>query len=96
MALDVAELEHLYKAESDPDVKERLLLVLKVECDGMTPSGTAKELHRSRDWACGWMRRYRKEGVEGLKTQPRCGRPPDIPPEVALRIQNKLKESKQG
>ena len=40
-----SELEHLYKTEADPDVKERLLLlVLKVEGDEMIPARIAKEL----------------------------------------------------
>lgn len=96
MALDRAELERLYKAEPDPETKERLLLVLKVQGDGMVPSQVAKELHRSRTWASDWMARYRDEGVEGLKTRPKSGRPPDIPNEIAVRIQKKLRESKQG
>ena len=37
-------MEHLYKTEADPDVKERLLLVLKVEGDEMIPACIAKEL----------------------------------------------------
>ncbi len=95
-SLDEEELDRLYKAESDPDVKERLLLILKVEGDGMVPSQVAKELHRSRTWASDWMARYHKEGIEGLHTRPKSGRPPDIPDEMAVRIQKKLKESKQG
>jgi transposase len=63
-----SELEHLYKTEADPDVKERLLLlVLKVEGDEMIPARIAKELHRSRTWASDWLARYKKEGVDGLK-----------------------------
>ncbi|MFY9798388.1 MAG: hypothetical protein WAK17_18080 [Candidatus Nitrosopolaris sp.] len=41
----------LYKRESNPKIKERLLLVLKVEDDGMLPAHAADELHRSRPWA---------------------------------------------
>lgn len=96
MTLGRVELERLYRTEPDPDAKERLLLVLKVEGDGMVPSRVAKELHRSRTWASDWMARYRQEGVEGLRTRPKSGRPQDIPPEIAVRIQKKLKESKQG
>ena len=33
----------LYKRESDPNVKERLLLVLKVEVDGKIPTHVAEE-----------------------------------------------------
>ena len=96
MALNMAELERLYKTEPGPDVKERLFLVLKVEGDGMIPARAAKELHRSRTWASDWLARYHNEGVEGLRTRPKSGRPPTLPEEIAVRIQKKLKESKQG
>ena len=91
-----AELERLYKTEPDPEVKERLLLVLKVVGDGMVPSQVAKQLHRSRTWASDWMARYHEEGVEGLRTRPKSGRPSKLPMEVVIKLQKKLKDSKQG
>ena len=91
-----SELEHLYKTEADPDVKERLLLVLKVEGDEMIPSRIAKELHRSRTWASDWLARYKKEGVEGLKDRHKSGRPSKLPLKIAVKIKKKLKENKQG
>jgi len=52
MAFARSELERLYKKrEIDSDVKERLLLVIKVEDDDIVPARAAKELHRSRTWA---------------------------------------------
>jgi hypothetical protein len=45
------ELERLYRNEPDPEVKERLFLIMKVQVDGMVPSQVANELHRSRTWA---------------------------------------------
>ena len=87
----------MYKRESDPNVKERLLLVLKVEGGGgMIPACVAKELNRSRTWASDWIARYSKEGTKGLKNRPKSGRPPKLPEEIALKIKRKLKESKQG
>jgi transposase len=69
MAFIRSKLAYLYKRESDPNVKERLLLVLKVE-DGMIPAHVAKELHKSRTWASDWLVRYDKEGIKGLKNKP--------------------------
>jgi putative transposase len=96
MATGVGMLEKIYKNESDVKVKERLLLILKVKGDEMVPAHAAKELHRSRTWASDWLKRYREEGVDGLKNRPISGRPSELPEEVALKIQRKLKESKQG
>ena len=89
-------LEDLYKTEPDPDVKERLLLVLKVKGDEMISARIAKELHRSRTWASDWLTRYKKEGVQGLKDRPKSGRPPKLTPEIVVKIKKRLKESKQG
>ena len=97
MAFARSELESLYKKrEPDPDVKERLLLVLKVEGDDIVPARAAKELHRSRTWASDWLARYREEGIEGLRDRSKSGRPPKLSPEVVLRIRKKLKESREG
>jgi len=39
---------------------------------------STEELHRSIAWAYKWVRRFDKEGLEGLKNKPRSGRPPDV------------------
>jgi putative transposase len=89
-------LETLYRKESDASLKERLLLVLKVEGDGMVPARVAKELHRSRTWTSNWLGRYHKEGIDGLENRSKSGRPSKLSKVVAVRIRNKLKERKQG
>jgi putative transposase len=96
MTFNRSGLGNLYKRESDPNVKERLLLVLKVEVDGKIPAHVAEEIHRSRTWASDWLARYDKEGVNGLKNRPKSGRPPKLSQEIALKIKRKLIESKQG
>jgi hypothetical protein len=50
MSFNRNELADLYKRESDPNVRERLLLVLKVKVDHIIPARVAKELRRSRTW----------------------------------------------
>jgi putative transposase len=90
------ELAEIYREESDPKVKERLLLILRVEVDGMVPAHIVQELHRSKPWASYWLNRYVKEGVEGLRDKPKSGRPSQLPKEIVLNIRKKLLESKQG
>lgn len=96
MNATLTRLENIHRNESDSKVKERLLLILKVKGDEMVPARAAKELHRSRTWASDWLKRYREEGVDGLKNRPISGRPPELSEEIAIRIRKKLKESKQG
>lgn len=96
MASSRSDLEGFYKDEEDSVVKERLLLVNRVEGDGMVPARVAKELHRSRFWTTFWLRRYREEGVEGLKDKPREGRPPKLSEEVQMEIKREISSRKQG
>jgi putative transposase len=97
-ALSRKEWESLYKKEPDPDVKERLLLVLKVGGgDGMVvPARVARDLCRSRTWASDWLARYHNEGVNGLRDRPKSGRPAQLSPKVVSKIRKRLSESKQG
>ena len=88
--------EQLYKLESNADVKERMLLVLNVTYDKQIPAQVARDLHRSRTWASDWLKRYREEGIEGLKNRSKSGRPPEIPQEIAYKIKSQLSSSKQG
>lgn len=96
MTLSRGKLETLYRKESRARLKERLLLILKVEGEGMIPARVAKEMHRSRSWTSDWLVRYSKEGIDGLENRSKSGRPSKLPEEVAIRIRKKLKERKQG
>jgi transposase len=42
------------------------------------------------------VRRYDKEGINGLKTGPKSGRPNEISEEIACKIKKELKENNQG
>ena len=48
-----------------------MLLVLNVVYDDkhIPAAQVARDLHRSRTWASDWLKRYREEGIEGLKKQ---------------------------
>jgi len=96
LSLSKEELETLYRKEPGASLKERLLLILKVEGNGVIPAHVAKELHRSRTWTSDWLARYHKEGIDGLENKPKSGRPSKLPEGIAVRIRKKLKERKQG
>jgi transposase len=90
------ELIRLYKKETNLKVKERILLVIKVEYDNVIPAYAADELHRSRPWALYWLDRFSEEGIEGLKNRSKSGRPSDIPEQTIYEIKNELSSGKQG
>jgi transposase len=89
-------LESAYKGEKDGDVRERLLLVLRVEVDGVRAARAVRELHRTRAWATKWLRRFQEEELDGLRTRRRSGRPPKIPPLILVRVKRRLTERPDG
>ena len=90
-------LDYAYKHESNANVRERILLIRRIMSDGQDIRMVSKEeLHRSIAWAYKWLRRFDKDGLEGLKNKPRSGRPPDVPQENLSKIRTKLSENPSG
>ena len=91
------QLNNVYRKETDAGVKERILLVRRVRIDGLDASKVAeRELDKSRWWAYKWLKRFDRHGLDGLKDQPRSGRPPFIPRKRILRIKQELSENHSG
>ena len=91
------QLNNAYRKETDAGVKERILLVRRVRIDGLEASKVAeRELDKSRWWAYKWLNRFDKHGLDGLKDQPRSGRPPLISGKKILRIKQELSENQSG
>ncbi len=42
--------------------------------------------HKYKAWACEWLKRYDKEGIEGLKTRPKRDRPLELSEEITCPI----------
>ncbi len=93
MSLTKTSFEKIYRDEEDVNTKERMLLVLNVVYQGKISAQVATDLHRNRAWACVWLKRYEKEGLEGLKNKPRSGRPSELSEEDICSIKTTLKES---
>jgi putative transposase len=91
-----SKLDVAYNREKDSDVKERIQLLRRIVQDKQHIEDVAKELHRCRAWAYKWYKRYNENGLDGLKDQPRTGRPPDVPKDTMLKIKNELADSNTG
>ena len=89
-------MNNAYKHESNANVRERILLIRRIISDGQDIRMISKELHRSIAWAYKWLRRFDKEGLEGLENKPRSGRPPDVPQEKLSKIRTELSENPSG
>ncbi len=88
----------MYQEEQNAKVKERMLLVLNVVYHHRVAAHVSRDLHRHRSWACQWLKRYDKEGIEGSKDRTKTtGRPPKLSEKIIYRMKTILKEnSKQG
>ena len=53
-------------------------------------------MQRSNPWASDWLKRYDKEGIEGLKDRTKSVRSPEMSKEISFSIKKELKESNQG
>jgi len=73
-----------------------MLLVFNVVYQSMVAAHVARDLHRCKAWASNWLKRYDKEGLEGLRNRTKSGRPSEISEETSYQIKKELKESKQG
>ena len=91
-----AKLVNFYKKENNPKVKERLLLWSGGREDGQVPFRVVKEMQRSNPLASEWLKRYDKEGMEGLKDRPKTGRLPELSKRLVTRIRKEISGSKQG
>src|SRR6478752_8562201 len=73
-----------------------MIIVLNVVYQRMVAAHVARYLHMCKAWASNWLKRYDKEGIEGLKDRTKSGRPSEISEETSYQIKKELKESKQG
>ena len=77
------------KSERDPQVRDRILLNVLVQRDGMSVTGAARHLGMAPSWGVKWRNRYLKERIAGLQTRPRPGRPPRISSETLRTVKKK-------
>ena len=77
------------KSEKDPQVRDRILLNVLVKRDGMSVTGAALHLGMAPSWDVRWYNRYLKEGIAGLQTRTRSGRPLRISGETLKVVKKK-------
>lgn len=96
MASQLYKIKNSLKEVKDPEVRERLLMI---KAAYQEPLRNAAEkfgcAHTKIDF---WKRRYEKEGLRGLKTKARSGRPPLIAEDQAMKLRRVVRKHniKQG
>ena len=89
-------LERACSEEHDANAKLRMLLILKVKFDGVGQNQAARELHALSSWAVIWVRRFEEEGIDGLRTRERSGRPPKVEQRVMAKIAREVSTNESG
>ena len=84
------ELLQLYKKEKDPNVKDRLMLNIRVRFENHNITEAAHSLGKVTSWGSKWYRRFAKAGLEGLQNPPRPGRPTRITGEETAGIRKEM------
>ena len=93
IGITLEELRNAYQKEEDQKVKERMRLISAV-MEGHPAREVAEMMMVSESKVNYWRRRFREEGLEGLRDRPREGRPPEIPSYRMERLR-KVVEAKQ-
>lgn len=70
-------LKNAYKKENNAKVKERILMIIYTS-QKETLRGVAERLNCDHKLVLFWKRRYEQEGLEGLKTRSKSGKPRKI------------------
>ncbi len=95
MSADIKILQDNYKTESDPDIHERILIVIELK-RGESTRDIADRFGFSQGKVIYWSKRFRKEGLDGLMTRPRSGKPRKLSDKEIEKIKEKLENSPYG
>ena len=82
---EVKALKRLHRETSNADVRSRCDMVL-LSNEGLSPPQIAKRVRFSRYTAVRFIHRYETEGLQGLYTKPRSGRPRRVTPEYEAKL----------
>ncbi len=91
----VVELEHFLKSTNDKLEHTRALAILNRHT-GMTAEQSAKSLHVTTVAVFEWCRRYREDGIDGIRRRKPSGRPPVVKNRAKLIIPKLLEEDPQA
>lgn len=93
----LSKINQSLKIVKEPIIRERLLMV-KEYYQGQVFSAVAKHHNCCPAKAKYWKDRYDQQGLRGLQTKPKVGRPPKLNPDKAKQIRREIikQTSQQG
>ena len=75
--MDKSVLEEAWRAEKNLKVRERILMVMKLQ-NGLSSYDVGEQHHCPHSKVLYWKYRFEKEGLSGLHNRPKSGRPPKV------------------
>lgn len=95
MKTNVKKLQKKYKEEKNPDIRERILMVMDYK-RGQSSREVAKRFGCTHGKVLYWKDRFEQEGLEGLKTRSRPGHPKKLSDKALKEIKEKLEKNEYG
>ena len=88
---EIRVLERLHRTTNDADVRSRCDMILWSN-EGLSPPEIAERVRFSRQTVVRYIKRYEAEGLDGLFTKPRSGRPRRVTREYETRLLATVKQ----
>ena len=82
------ELKEALAREKNPKIRERIRIIMHIK-QGLSGRKTAKLTGPSRDTISRWVKRFNKNGFDGLHDKPRKGGKPKVDPQKIIDILEK-------
>lgn len=89
ITMNLMELKECYECEMNPFVRERLLMMIWIG-KGKTTYEVAELLDCPQSKVMYWKTRFEKEGIPGLRTRQKSGKPPKMSGDEVRVIREKL------
>jgi putative transposase len=95
MDVNIKILQDSYKKESDPHIRERILMVVELK-RGQSSRSVGRQFGCSHGKAIYWKNRFEKAGLQGLRTKPRSGKPRKLSDKDIAKIKETLEKNPYG
>ena len=89
---EIQELEQLYRDTKDADVRTRCDMIL-MSNTRLSPPQIAQRVRFSRHTVVRYIKRYDQEGITGLLTKPRSGRPRRVTDEYLAQLSEAVEQA---
>jgi transposase len=88
---EIQELEQLYRDTKNADARTRCAMIL-LSNEGLSPPKIAQHVRFSHDTVVRFIKRYNREGIAGLHSKPRPGRPRRVTDQYLTQLSEAIEQ----